>query len=80
MGTSLQKIDVVFLNVLCKFLLGGEPVFIMRAQDKLTMDRVRDYQKAAIAVGATNTGRVQTSIDNITEWQKNNPDKMKFPD
>lgn len=67
-----------------------EPVFILRAQDKLAVGIIARYRNAAAmseAPGSTPTQEWLDSIDgeggvieDFQAWQSANSDKVKFPD
>jgi hypothetical protein len=70
------------LGELCQQLLDGEPVFILRAQDKLSLQKIKDYKSNASKNKASKTvlARVKQAIDEFSNWRKNNKEKVKLPD
>lgn len=80
MSTSMIKVDVVFLDRLCEFLLNGEPVFIFRAQDGLLMEILQEYLERAMRSRASNTSRIRSAMAKISKWQHENLDRVKVPD
>lgn len=53
-----------------------EPVFILRAQDKLAEAAIVMYQTLAATHGAAMAGDVKTEIDHFRNWRG----KKKLPD
>jgi len=78
--TRTVNVNAAFLDSLCEFLLEGEPVFVVRAQDKLIQDIITDYHRRAMAAGAKNLSRVQRKLDVIRKWQEENSNRVKLPD
>jgi len=71
------KINCTNLGELCKELLNGEPVFILRAQDENALDTIDTY----LSFCPTEIeDRVKEAMTDIEEWQKQNKDKVKRPD
>lgn len=59
-----------------------EPIFVLRAQDKLAPDVV-DYWSTRAAGRDVDQSAVDSAskcADEMDEWQENNPDKVKLPD
>jgi len=69
-------------NILEKALSRNEPVFVVRAQDKLSIAAINMYLLAAYFSDMPD--KQYTEIYKIHEdfekWQKENPDKVKMPD
>lgn len=68
-----------------KSILGipdSEPIFILRAQDKLAIHVIQEYAAMADEVGipATFVEDVEDDVMAFTMWQKENPDRVKYPD
>jgi hypothetical protein len=76
-----------------KELLGipnGEPVFILRAQDRFSVPTIQRYALFAKGVEPTTEvphpfdpewlSQVDGVIDMFTVWQQQNPEKVKLPD
>lgn len=83
MGSGDEEMKVIncqTLGDMCEFMLDGEPVFLIRAQDKFAAEIVADYYVKSQTRGGKNTGRVKQQLDKITEWQKANEFKVKLPD
>ena len=53
-----------------------EPVFILRAQDKLAEPAIQMYQLLAASHGSKVAGALQKEIDSFRQWQGN----KKIPD
>ena len=63
----------------------GEPIFVLRAQDKLSVRTINQWLILAGPGGiedVNNRKFLQAMEDyrQFKEWQKNNPDKVKIPD
>jgi hypothetical protein len=62
----------------------SEPVFIIRAQDALALQMIRDYRYAYTDYyGEENPSLVEDlerTYEVFDEWQQNNADKVKQPD
>jgi hypothetical protein len=73
----------------------GEPWFFIRAQDKLSVDAVREYSyllrreanRAAVRDEydlsdslSKQADEVMEYVENFVEWQKENSDLVKYPD
>jgi thymidine phosphorylase len=58
-----------------------EPIFVLRAQDKLSLDTVHNwYQKAKPTLTEEHQKEVRTIIDDFAHWQQMHQDRVKFPD
>jgi hypothetical protein len=62
-----------------------EPVFVVRAQDALALQIIRDYRYAYTDAYGEDADEVFTdSLERVyevfEEWQENNKDKVKQPD
>jgi hypothetical protein len=62
-----------------------EPIFILRAKDKLALSTVVYYSnEARVRVGSETTPEFVKGVEDCViafdEWETNNPDKMKMPD
>ncbi|MBN1849671.1 MAG: hypothetical protein JW932_13925 [Deltaproteobacteria bacterium] len=55
---------------------GDEPVFVLRAQDKLAEAAIVMYQTLAVTHGAAVAEDVETEIDRFRNWRG----KKKLPD
>ena len=53
-----------------------EPVFILRAQDKLALPTIKMYQLMADSHGLKLAGMLRQQIDNFASWKG----KSKMPD
>lgn len=70
------------LGDICQQLLNGEPVFIIRAQDRLAPEIIRQYKTMATTKKVVKSviERVRKAISEINEWRKNNKERIKLPD
>ena len=75
-----MKFNVQLLTKLCEYLLDGEPVFIIRAQDAAAPAAVAGYIQDSHASGGANLIRCQRHLDRIVAWQKENPNRVKAAD
>jgi hypothetical protein len=62
-----------------------EPVFVLRAKDKLAVRTLYKYEILAMSRGGSDIPQefldnVTQVIDKFEEWAEKNPDKMKLPD
>lgn len=73
-----------------KSLLGippDEPIFIIRAQDKFSIEAIKSYLSHVLWGARENRDRVDSwsanvasVINDFMQWQHNNEDKVKVPD
>lgn len=75
----MKTINCHTLGEMCTCLLDGEPVFVIRAQDQLSVEILEKYRYAAAITGATNVGRTQDAINTFKKWQSENHDRVKLP-
>lgn len=73
----MRTLNCAVLGDMCEFLLEGEPVFVIRAQDKSSVKAVSDYIAASRQFGGTNLIRAEAHLARIVEWQTKNPDKVR---
>jgi len=68
--------------ILCAITINGEPVFILRAQDKIAPSIIRDWARSASEAGTPKerTDDACTVADRFEQWQRDNPDRVKVPD
>lgn len=62
-----------------------EPIFILRAKDKLAFTTLLEYERLAMRRGAGDIPQqfmdnLEQVIDRFEKWAEENPDKMKLPD
>lgn len=76
----MKVINCQTLGEVCEHMLDGEPVFLIRAQDSLSVKAIQDYLDTARRHGAKNTGRSTEKLERFVKWQKENPNKVKLPD
>jgi hypothetical protein len=59
----------------------GEPVFVVRAQDVLSIPAIVQYAALAKAIGQDELCRqVQAAALEFADWQRDNPGMTKVPD
>jgi hypothetical protein len=63
----------------------SEPVFVIRAQDALALQMIRDYRYAYTDAYGENdnkdfTDSLERVYDVFEEWQENNKEQVKKPD
>jgi hypothetical protein len=76
----MKIVNCLSLGEMCEAGLDGEPVFLIRAKDKLALTTVKYYLQQAIDYNGKNLTRVRTVIAKMEKWEKENPGKMKLPD
>ena len=74
---EFEKTNCQNLGELCKAILDGEPVFIIRAQDDAALDGVQGYLDVC---ELSIEDRVRSAMKEIKEWQEQNKDKVKKAD
>jgi len=69
-------------NILEKALSRNEPVFVVRAQDKLSIVAINMYCLAAYFsdISTEQLTEIYKIREDFQKWQKENPDKVKMPD
>lgn len=77
---ELDRFNIHQLSKLCEFLLDGEPVFIIRAQDMAATAAVENYIDRSREMGGRNLSRSQTHLKKIEQWRKENPKRLKPAD
>ena len=75
-----MKFNVHMLTKLCEYLLDGEPVFIIRAQDAAACPGVDGYIRASRVAGGKNLIRSEEHLARIDTWQRDNPKRIKAAD
>ena len=76
----MKKLDCELLGRLCEFLLDGEPVFVIRAQDVAAGNAIADYIATSRDHGGKNLGRAQSHLERVVEWQKENLTRVRAAD
>ena len=76
----MKIINSQTLGELCEFMLDGEPVFIIRAQDNLAYGVVEHYLDMTKKYKGKNSIRTEAQLTRIQQWQQENPSKVKIPD
>ena len=84
-GTQFLEAIVKILNCMtlgemCEAALDGEPVFIIRAQDKAALDAVEHYKQDSKLYGGKNLGRTEAQWIRMKEWRESHPDRVKAAD
>lgn len=72
-------------NVLQKALAKNEPVFVLRAQDKLSLSALSAYMHAARLLSVEQYPdelyhEMEKIHQDFTDWQNDPNNKIKFPD
>lgn len=75
-----MKFNVHMLTKLCEYLLDGEPVFIIRAQDLAAVPAVRGYIEESCVVGGKNLIRCEEHYQRMSAWQQENHKRIKAAD
>lgn len=76
----MKVINCQTLGEVCECMLDGEPVFLIRAQDKLAVEVISTYLETARQEKARNLGRVRDVLAKVVMWQSQNANKVKIPD
>ena len=60
----------------------GEPVFVVRAQDVVAPQIVKQYAAEAFLHGASESFRkkVENAVSEFEQWQSENDERVKIPD
>lgn len=58
----------------------GEPFFFIRGQDAHAPAAILHYTRLTKPRDATQANELMDLLENVTAWQKENPEKVKFPD
>lgn len=77
---NMKIVNCISLGEMCEAALDGEPVFIIRAKDKLAIEAVEHYLSLAVDNGCVNTGRSRSVLYNMNVWREKHPNKVKLPD
>lgn len=69
-------------NVLQKALAKNEPVFVLRAQDAISLSAIAAYMHSAALVidSEEQYEELESIYKRFREWQSKNQDKVKLPD
>jgi hypothetical protein len=76
----MKVVDCRTLSQVCELMLDGEPCFLIRAQDKISLQALEHYYDLAFNAQGKNLSRVREVKDRFRQWQKENPKKVKVPD
>lgn len=76
----MKVLDCISLGQMCESLLDGEPVFIIRAQDKAAIAALSAYLEATKTEGGSNTSRTWDARQKFIDWQRDNPKRVKAAD
>lgn len=72
-------------NVLQKALAKNEPVFVIRAQDRLSIAALSAYLNAARLIDESllsdeQYDEIESIFNSFREWQNDSDNQIKFPD
>lgn len=75
---ALQRLDSVEATT----IPASEPLFLLRAQDEITAETVRDYLGTARDAGASpeHLEGVRAQLELIEAWRADHPDRIKVGD
>lgn len=73
----MKKIDCLTLGQLCKVMLDGEPVFIIRAQDAAAVRTLSKYAEFSKEIGGLNISRTEQSIAEFLIWRETHQSKVR---
>jgi hypothetical protein len=76
----MKVLNCLLLGDICEFLLEGEPVFVIRAQDKAAPGALTGYIAESVRLGGANITRATDAQKRIIEWQRLHPKKVKLAD
>lgn len=76
----MKVINCQTLGEICECMLDGEPVFVLRAQDKLATNIIEEYTHRSFEAHGLNVTRARHARDRFAKWQAENPNKVKIPD
>jgi hypothetical protein len=76
----MKMIDCRSLSQICEFMLDGEPCFLIRAQDIVSIPALEHYYQLAFDADGKNLSRVREVKNRFREWQEQNPSRVKKPD
>jgi len=68
--------------ILSEALLSGEPTFLIRAKDSLSIPTLVAYSNTALYSNCTDEflDEIETIKENFEDWQMKNLDLVKIPD
>jgi hypothetical protein len=79
--TGLTGFNVQHLTRICEAMLpAGEPVFIIRAQDRVAVRAIEEYLVLAGAHQSKNLSRARKQRDRVGKWQEQYPHRVKVAD
>lgn len=76
----MKKIDCLTLGEMCSFLLDGEPVFVLRAQDLAAVPTLQEYLDVTHAANGRNVSRTKGAIERFRAWQAGHKEKVRPAD
>jgi hypothetical protein len=76
----MKILNCQLLGEMCEFLLEGEPVFVIRAQDKAASGALTGYLAESLRLGGRNLNRTKACQARIEKWQLENPNRVKPAD
>lgn len=81
-GGSLGAIHGKAVKIIAECAQTGEPVFVFRAKDLLSIFALKEYEKVNEQFGASpDMGEdIATNIRVFQEWQQDHRDQVRFPD
>lgn len=77
---KVLTVDCRTLTNMCEFMLEGEPCFLIRAQDKVSIKALEQYHQLAFEAHGENLKEVREVRDRFREWQEQHPQRVKVPD
>lgn len=79
---GLGKIHGKAAKIIAECAQTGEPVFVFRAKDLLSIFALKEYEKVNELYGAPpEMGEtIATNIQRFVEWQHANRERVRFPD
>jgi hypothetical protein len=76
----VKIVDCRTLSQICELMLDGEPCFLIRAQDTVSVKSLMAYIQYGESVGANNLTRAREVLHRFEDWQKSNPHRVKKAD
>jgi hypothetical protein len=76
----MKVVNVQFLGDMISAALDGEPVFIIRAQDKSAIPAISYYAQTTKNAGGKNYYRVNKALAEFEKWQSANESKVRVAD
>lgn len=76
----MKVLNCQALGAMCEAALDGEPVFVIRAQDKASVDAIKAYVRLSHDMGGRNIIRSSEAVNRFQKWQDENPNRVKSAD